>query len=71
MAIQQMFLGLGAGAAGGQQGSGDPWLDFSNQNVSTTRSFTFSTDGTKVYTCESAGSNDNYVLEFSLSLIHI
>ena len=67
MAIQQMFLGLGAGTAGGQQGSGDPWLDFSNQNVSTTRSFTFSTDGTKVYTCESAGGNDNYVLEFSLS----
>ena len=48
-------------------GGGDPWLDFSSQNVSTTRSFTFKADGTKVYTCESAGSNDNYVLEFDLS----
>lgn len=51
----------------GQQGSGDPWLDFSTQNVSTTRSFTFKADGTKVYTCESNNSNDNYVLEFNLS----
>ena len=28
-------------------GGGDPWLDFSSQNVSTTRSFTFKADGTK------------------------
>ncbi len=42
-------------------------LDFSTQNVGQTRSFTFKPDGTKLYIAESDGSNDNYLLEFTLS----